>query len=158
MPTFVSVGYEDNPCEIWGQKDPKRTWAIVVQLKESMCQSHGLGFLGLGFLILTILQHIHSFGCKWFFWFLDIQNPCRMNAIWGLLLVRLAGTMERCSFVIWSHIWTKCSPCVPMKNCRVLHFFWENFMEHLILPLLHEARVEFKSIWVMLCRVRVSWV
>jgi hypothetical protein len=46
----------------------------------------------------------HSFGCKSFFWVLDIQNPCRMNAIWGLLLVGLAVTMEGCSFVIWSHI------------------------------------------------------
>lgn len=48
----------------------------------------------------------HSFGCKSFFWVLDIQNPCRMNAIWGLLLVGLAVTMEGCSFVIWSHILT----------------------------------------------------
>ncbi len=84
-----------------GPKKSKAHMGHLVQLKESMCQSHGLGFL-----ILTILQHIHSFGCKSFFWVLDIQNPCRMNAIWGLLLVGLVVTMEGSSFVIWSHIWT----------------------------------------------------
>lgn len=81
-----------------GPKKSKAHMGHLVQLKESMCQSHGLGLL-----ILTILQH-SALDASHFFWVLDIQNPCRMNAIWGLLLVGLAVTMEACSFVIWSHI------------------------------------------------------
>lgn len=95
---FCFSGLWGQSCEIWGQKKSKAHMGHLVQLKESMCQSHGLGLL-----ILTILQHI-ALDASHFFWVLDIQNPCRMNAIWGLLLVGLAVTMEGCSFVIWSHI------------------------------------------------------
>ncbi len=56
---FCFSGLWGQSCEIWGQKKSKAHMGHLVQLKESMCQSHGLGFL-----ILTILQH--SFGCKSF--------------------------------------------------------------------------------------------
>jgi len=99
IPTFVSVGYEDNHVRYGAKK--------IQSAHEWSGSTQGIHVPKPWFRVSDFDNFAtHSFGCKSFFWVLDIQYPCRMNAIWSLLLVGLAVTMEGRSFVIWSHILT----------------------------------------------------